>query len=74
MKSNYKQRQAIKATPPRVLKRMAPSARGAYSKSNTGRTSGRSKHEYLKPKLAASMLRGREKIMALLDRGIRLTS
>ena len=68
---NWKERQAIKIPAPRVIKAMPASERGAFSKAATGRTSGRTKPEYLKEKLAASMLRGREKIMLLLDRGIR---
>jgi hypothetical protein len=70
---NWKERQALKIPEPRILKSMPASARGAYSKAATGRTSGRDKPEYLNPKIAASMLRGREKIMRFIDRGIKLT-
>jgi len=71
--STWQQRHAIKIPAPRILISMSPSMRGRYSKATTGRTSARNKSEYLKESLASSMLIGRQKIMRLLDRGIRLT-
>ena len=59
---------------PRMLIARPPKPVPITCKHGRGATSGRNKPEYFKPNIAESMLKGRRKIMRLLDRGIRLTA
>lgn len=66
----WKRRQRIQPPVPRVIKAMKPSARGQYSKHARGATSGRNKIDNRSDEFHAAVLRGREKIFALLNRGL----
>lgn len=68
---NWKQRQALQVPKPRVLKSMRAKPLPLGCKVQRNATSCRTKQEFLSEKISLSMLEGRKKIMAFIDRGIR---